>query len=108
MLGRLELHRLSTRTAATAAIVLCSLCPAHLIPDALAAEAVTLSGGGTLTFNTVAGTTQVDIQVKGERQSIRIVRDSRVAPAAKPVRVKLIGEIAEWAAILVDTYPSVA
>jgi len=96
------------RTRAVAAATLCSLAAAQLVPSALAAEALTLSGGRTLTFRTVSGATQIDIQVKGAGQSIRVARDGRVAPAANPTRVKLVAEIESSAAIVVDTYPSVA
>jgi hypothetical protein len=104
---RVKAHRRLFGVRAIAAIMVSILGSAHLVPAALATEALTLSGGRTLTFSTVSGTTQIDIQEKGARQSIRVVRDGRVAPAASPIRVKLVAEIASSAAIVVDTYPSV-
>src|ERR1700683_1926762 len=77
-------------------------------PAAAPQGQLALPSGGSIAYSAAGSKTRFDIQTKsGRRYEVNVERDSMVSPKAQPATAKLVGEVADKALILTDTYPSV-
>jgi len=68
---------------------------------------LTLPAGGVVHYSTVGSKTRLEIRTKsGRSYKLNLERDSDVAANQKSVKLQLVGEVADKALILADTYPS--